>query len=119
MRQTLYICGVFVFLLMGVAQAGEQAFFSALPDVPIKSGLSELEDMAVVFDKPQGRIVEVSAHIKRGSYNDVLAFYEETLPQMGWHKKGKETFQRGLEFLRFELEEGRGKSFVRISVAPR
>ena len=51
------------------------------------AGLAELTDEALFYDKPEGRIVEVAA---RGAVlqKDAMAFYADTLPQLGWSAVG-------------------------------
>ncbi len=49
-------------------------------------GLTEQADSGVVFDKPDGRIVERYASGPLTT-DSVVAFYKETLPQLGWQAK--------------------------------
>ena len=61
----------------------EDGFFLAIDDLPLMPGLTEVPGAGVVFDKPQGRIVE--AYAEGAVAGDVVAaFYENTLPQLGW-----------------------------------
>lgn len=61
-------------------------FFETLYDVPIMTGLEELEDQALVFDKPSGRISQAAAVGQGINLSSVYLFYEDTLAQMGWSK---------------------------------
>jgi hypothetical protein len=101
----------------GAAAARAGGFVAGLEDLPLMPGLQEVEESAVSFDAPEGRIVEVYAEgaveAKR-----VLAFYDETLPQLGWAPAGGGSFRREGEVLRIEIiGEGEGIA-VRFSLAP-
>ncbi len=61
----------------------ELVYLEALEDVPLAPGLQEDKAEQVVFDKPDGRIVESQAS-GASSWVDVRAFYERNLPQLGW-----------------------------------
>lgn len=66
-----------------VAAAAETRFLSGLNDVPLMDGLVELPDRQTLFDAPGGRIVELYAE-GRQPPAQVLAFYAQSLPQLGW-----------------------------------
>lgn len=103
------------------AQANPQAaqFFSSMQDVPLVSGLEEVKDQTVTFDKPEGRIVESVAEIVAGDFSSVKKSYEETLPQLGWKKIEENSFAREKEFLHLNFEAYEGRNFVRVMVRPR
>lgn len=99
------------------AIAGKQAFLTGLEDVPLMPGLSEVEDAGVVFDKPEGRIVETHA---RGelSPSQVLSYYEAVLPQLGWRAEGDGRFRREDEVLRIAFTTVGKRLTVRFSLSP-
>jgi len=82
--------------------AGDGAYVAGIPDLPLMPGLTALPDGALVFDKPGGRIVEAFA---RGSMapQSVIAFYDQTLPQLGWQSEGRGTYEREGERLELDL----------------
>ncbi|MBC8337775.1 MAG: hypothetical protein ISR51_06775 [Rhodospirillales bacterium] len=85
------------------AMAGESpVFISVLDDLPLMKGLVEAPDSATVFDTARGRIVEAVAE---GALQKdrVLAFYEQTLPQLGWKTEAPGVFRREGEVLRLEF----------------
>ncbi len=85
------------------ADAAEaQPFVPGLPDVPAMPGLRAAEAEPLVFDKPGGRIVQavLSGAVPR---NAVLAFYDQTLPQLGWRRTTERVFVREGEELRLEF----------------
>ena len=98
------------FLLAGPAIAGlaghplparafeSQRFLSGMGDVPVMPGLAPAEEEPLVFDKPGGRIAQ-SVMAGRVDRKAVLAFYAQTMPQLGW-KAAPQTAAAGTRFLR-------------------
>lgn len=91
-RYLRQLCGgiaVCLILCMSAAQASDEAaqnFFSYMTDIPVMSGLAEMPDEVVVFDKLQGRIVTqyalpLSAQLQM---DEIADFYKNTLPHLGW-----------------------------------
>ena len=86
--------------------AQEIGYITEVQDLPLMPGLEEVEGAGVTFDKPSGRIVEAYAQgpVTRAA---VVAFYAETLPQLGWERRGEARFMREGESLSLEfLDEG-------------
>ncbi|MCC7273937.1 MAG: hypothetical protein IT561_14800 [Alphaproteobacteria bacterium] len=94
-----------------------EAFVDGLEDVPLMDGLKPLPDRSVVFDKPDGRIVESYAMgaVRRA---DVVRFYDQTLPQLGWAGRAQ-AYRREGENLRLGFEGKDGALVVRFSLTPR
>lgn len=89
------------------AHAQEAAgFISTIEDLPLMPGLIE-EEGGMVFDSARGRIVEAYATgpVSEGA---VIAFYAETLPQLGWRPDGPGVFSREGEILKVEFPGGPG-----------
>lgn len=103
---------------MPVSAPESARYFSTLPDIPLMPGLTELSDQTVVFDKPEGRIVESVALIRGAAQDAVVAFYEQTLPQLGWVRAGPLAFVSEREFLKITFEEMAGRTFMRLAVSP-
>lgn len=93
-------------------------YFVSMPDMPIMEGLIELTEQTVVFDKPEGRIVESVAAMGQKNPQSVLKYYDDTLPQLGWARIEDRTFRREQEFLKIALETSQGQNFLRLTVAP-
>ena len=91
-------------------------------DVPLMPGLAADETASLVFDKPQGRIVEAAA---RGavSRRAVMAFYAESLPQLGWRRiagnAANKSFERDGERLSLDFDGRDGNLQVAFTLAPR
>ncbi|WP_376958054.1 hypothetical protein ABNQ39_13490 [Azospirillum sp. A26] len=117
------------FLLAGPAVAGLGSFLIPIPsalaaqlaaaesgpfvpgttDVPVMPGLASAESEPLVFDKPGGRIVQavLSGDVPRQA---VLAFYDQTLPQLGWRRTADRVFVREGEELRLEFPQAAQKA---------
>ena len=106
---------LFAVTVGAVAQA---AFFSAVEDLPLMPGLQEVADEGMIFDKPEGRIVEAVAAGKV-SQDDITAFYDATLPQLGWERTAAATFMRSGEVLRYRLEAVNDDIIIRVTIAPK
>lgn len=92
---------------MNMAQALD--YLSMLGDVPLAEGLVELPEAGIVFDKPQGRIVQMTAtHSRQITQEKLISFYTHSLPNLGWQARDAEqapakgilTFARQGEILR-------------------
>ena len=108
------------------AQAGA-GYVPGTEDVPLMPGLATDAGASIVFDKPQGRIVEAAA-TGAVTRHAVMAFYEESLPQLGWrHAAAKSTdgsaatksFERDGERLSLDFDGRDGNLQVAFTLAPR
>lgn len=104
------------------ASAAESRFFSALNDIPLMPGLYELTEETVVFDQPEGRIVESSAVSETEKAPEIRAFYGSVLPQLGWNAQktagGADSYLRQGEKLTLSLEARDRLNIVHFSLAP-
>ena len=101
-----------------VQSQGAAAFLSVIEDVPLMPGLTERADAAVLFDKPEGRIVEAEA-TGRLVRAEVLKFYAASLPQLGWRARGEGRFLRDREELALSFASGAGGVVtVRFTLSP-
>lgn len=93
----------------------------AIDDLPLMPGLTEVRGAGIAFDKPQGRIVEAFAEgVVAG--DAVVAFYEKTLPQLGWSAArspaGDTRWRREGEMLRIDVLADGGPVMVRFYLTP-
>jgi hypothetical protein len=104
-------------LLLPATGLAATAYVPGTEDVPLMPGLAANADSALVFDKPQGRIVEASAtgHVSRA---DVLAFYRSSLPELGWTAAGAKDFDRSGERLSLGFQGGDAGLTVTFTLAP-
>ena len=88
---------------IGAAKAAD-VFVSGFEDLPLMNGLTQIQQESVLFDTPQGRIVQASA-TGMVTREAVLTFYRETLPQLGWIAIDGQTYRREGEVLRLEFSD--------------
>ena len=104
--------------------AARPVFFTALPDIPVMPGMEEIRDQAYIFDVPEGRIIESLANLNDIDKNAVLAFYDASLPQLGWikepaaSKSAAPLYKREQERLTLDFETLDGQSFLKLRIAP-
>lgn len=97
---------------------GEATFFSSLEDIPLMPGLSELPGQGMVFDKPEGRIVEALALTEGIPHKDILVYYGGTLPQLGWGRVSDTRFFREGEVLEISFSIVPEGEAVRFLIRP-
>jgi hypothetical protein len=100
--------------------ARAEDFLSVLDDMPLAPGLTELADQAAEFETPAGRIVDAAA-TGDAQAPAVAAFYDRTLPALGWVREGAGRFVRDQERLTIATRAGaaKGQIVVRFSLRPR
>ena len=99
------------------ALAQTPQFFSTLPDIPVMLGLEEIAGETISFDKPQGRIIEISA-LTSQTPQAILRFYKDSLPQFGWVQISQKEFFRKDEYLVFDFSQVEQDGIVKIMIKP-
>jgi hypothetical protein len=112
----LILCLVLTFSALAPALA-QARFISGTEDLPLMTGLDEVEDGGLVFDTPAGRLVEARAEGALAA-SAVRAFYAETLPQLGWRSLENGAYAREGEVLTIDITEGNGRLAVRFALTP-
>ena len=109
----LYAC----LAMLLTAPARADGFVSGAEDLPLMAGLTEDEGANLIFDKPDGRIVEAWATgaLRRAA---VAAFYAETLPELGWQQLDSASWAREGERLRIDITGGDDALTVHFSISP-
>ena len=104
-------------LLLLAASAAAASFVDGTEDVPLMPGLVSVAGSNLVFDKPEGRIVEAQAHgaLDRARVHD---FYAAALPQLGWNAAGADAWRRDGEKLRLEFHGRDGDLTVSFTLSP-
>ena len=101
------------------AGAGQTQFFESIQDLPLMPGLIERADATLVFDKPEGRVIESVAEMQSLSDEQVRQYYASSLPQFGWEMAGEDIFVRQNEALQLAFESDSGYEILRIMISPR
>ncbi len=110
--------GLVVLTGLAAQTAAAPGFVAGTEDIPLMPGLRNQESTLVVFDKPQGRIVEIEA---RGKVTRAAAekFYAASLPPLGWVADGTHRWRRDGEGLRLDIKGPDGDLRVGFSLSPR
>lgn len=109
---------VLLLLTAPVAVLGAEGFFEGVDELPLMPGLVQAEQGALVFESPGGRIVEVYA-VGEAEPARILDFYGETLPQLGWAARDRNTYAREGEVLSLDFPDGPGPATtLRITLTP-
>lgn len=105
------------FLIVTAPTAWADEFVAGTEDVPLMPGLKFVAGSDLVFDKPEGRIVEAQAQgaLSRAK---VQAFYAASLPQLGWKKISADQWQRDAERLKLEFRGQDGRLTVGFTLSP-
>ena len=74
---------LFIFTIVFCFPA-EASFVEGLEDIPLPADLTQIEDTGLSFGNEEIRFIEISFESNTLSFDKVVAFYKETLPQMGW-----------------------------------
>lgn len=101
----------------GQGEQEESRFIEDLGDVPLMPGLTVVEDAGMAFDAAAGRIVEVVARGEAAA-EEVVRFYAESLPPLGWSAAGERIWRREGEVLRLEIGRDDGGLYVRFLLTP-
>lgn len=80
-------------LISGMARADEALGW--VGDLPVPSQAFIDTQSSVNFDSPSGRVIQFTFQIAL-TEGDVMAFYQEALPELGW-VLGAEGYERGNE----------------------
>jgi hypothetical protein len=113
MRKILFL----IFVVLSCHVNAKTKFISGTEDIPLMERLQESEASAqATFSSPQGKILSTVLH-GTVSPNEIFAYYNGVLPNLGWVKKGIGLYVREREKLKFEIKKYRNMvSFVEVSL---
>ncbi len=111
------ILALVLLLFLAASPVTAEEFVAGTEDVPLMPGLAFVAGSDLVFDKPEGRIVEAQAQgaLARAK---VQAFYAASLPQLGWKKIGVDHWQRDTERLKLDFRGQDGRLTVGFTISP-
>lgn len=114
------IAGLILLLAFSAPAFAQALFFDELGDVPVMPAMAELSDRTLVFDKPSGRIAQVTALPGPGvSMSKITAFYAQSLPEFGWRVAGAGRYVREDEALTILPLNEAGRTLVVFRLEPR
>ena len=116
-RLALLFCLLLAAVLLPGAPARADEFVPGTEDLPLMQGLVPVPGSSLVFDKPEGRIVEAQAKGKLARAA-VMRFYAQTLPQLGWSAAGTNLWRRESERLQIDYRGPDGNLTVGFTLSP-
>ena len=111
----LAILAVAVLMIVRLPALADGQFVDGIEDLPL---MPELQSVPADFDGLAGRIVVAFAEGKV-AMEDVRAFYDATLPQLGWDRLEADRWARAGEELSLDAVAERGGLVVRFELVPR
>ena len=117
MRFIVFLCAAFLCAAPAKGQELE-SFVSRYEDLPLMEGLVEDVEQGTLFDSPEGRFIDAYAQSDTLSVGQVLAFYDEALPQLGWEKTGDDprVYEREGETLTLEFLQPSAPLVVKFEI---
>ena len=94
-------------------------FLEAISDVPLMPEMQEIGGESVVFDNPEGRVVQAAAYSTAANIPEIKAFYGSSLPQLGWEKVADTSFVRQSEKLSLSVNDAGDYRVVHFMLEPR
>ena len=79
--------------------AQEPSVLTYIEGFPVPETMAEDKDLAYMFDKFDGRIIE-SLLIGSANLKETMDYYEQTLPQLGWVLSPPDERERKLVFVK-------------------
>lgn len=93
-------------------QGRAAGFIDGFEDIPMPAGMHQMPNDNLSFGNEESRLVEAYLTGGKSSFKAIEEFYLDTLPQLGWHFRGKAG--NSLSFDR----DGERLDVVRESVLP-
>ena len=97
--------------------APAQTYVARIDDLPLMPGLVEQDGAGLVFDKPEGRIVEAVAS-GNGTPQAVADYYAKVLPQLGWQRRTDGSYTRDNERLAIAARTDGARITVQFTLSP-
>lgn len=106
----VFVIALSLFLLAAAPVAARAdvavAYSSIQSDLPLMPGMAERADSLVMFDKPEGRIAEITVD-STAPAPAVLDYYKKVLPPLGWQAENPQVWRRDGEELTLRFNKDR------------
>ena len=97
--------------------SSNKSFVPSLPDVPLPKDFEVDPTTGSFFDSAEGRIAEMyAAGFKKP--DEVVSYYNKTLPQFGWENIDNSSFSKDGEVLTITPEKGQYLTTVKYQLRP-
>lgn len=95
----------------------EKSFLTDNIDIPLINGLKLNPMEQMDFDTPRGQVLVLEGVVKNKTGKDVLSFYDEVLPQMGWVKVETGSFVRQEDSLTILVLKNKNPAKIRFDIS--
>lgn len=124
-RTRSFIAALALGLLAWPVSAAAIDYIDGFDALPVMPGLAPSASGSLIFDKPDGRILE-AVLVGDVTASDTFTYYEPTLRSLGWDAVGatgtERQYRRGIENLQLLYQAGSGASpaqlILRLNPAP-
>lgn len=103
---------ILILALLFGATCAHAAFIDGMEDIPLPDGMHQITQDDISFGNEETRLLEAYLTSQKLNFKKISAFYEESLPQLGWNYQGN----RGNNLLFYR--EGETLEIVRESATP-
>lgn len=97
----------------------ETAYLGNIPDVPMMAGMEEMPEEGFIFDAPEGQISRAVVFAPKKAEKEVMDYYTEALPQLGWVARKTGFFIRNGEQLTVTIGKVGGGVLATFELSPR
>ncbi|MBO7244340.1 MAG: hypothetical protein J6V53_03550 [Alphaproteobacteria bacterium] len=106
---------VFFFFLPIIAFA--ETFLANTSDIPVMNGLQINSAEEMDFDTPTGQLLVLEGVSNKKCGDEILKFYQTTLPQLGWKETEQGIFNRQNDSLTITILKNNQPSKVRFDIS--
>lgn len=92
-------------------------FLANTSDIPIMNGLQINVAEQMDFDTPTGQLLVLEGISIKKTGDEILKFYQTTLPQLGWKEKSDGVFLRQDDSLNIVILKNKAPSKVRFDIS--
>lgn len=111
---------IFVLILMlclgHTAVMAQEAFMPGTQDIPLMEGLRVDVSDDMNFDTPEGQVITFDAQSKHKTGTQIIDYYRDTLPRMGWTETETNHFVREKDFITLTVIRVRKPGVVRFEI---
>ncbi len=107
---------LFLILLLLNTNAFAAEYIESLGDIPLMPELTIHNEQTMIFDAPEGRVVQVTA--TSDTNIPVAAFYAQSLPELGWKTNSENSYYREGEHLDISTQKDGSGVRVTFSLKP-
>ena len=102
----------------GNSVISKQHYVPGTEDLPVYDGFNLIESGNVAYDSESGRIIDATYSGGVVREQDVLDFYAQTMPQLGWKKNKLHAYIRDGEKLKISITQKNGVMYLTFTIRP-